>query len=69
MNNLKVFKAMEWFWLVITVAMAGLSIGMLINASFDAAKMPLFGTFCSAVLYTLRRYQRKKAENGENIRK
>jgi hypothetical protein len=49
--------------------MAGLSIGMLINASFDAAKMPLFGTFCSAILYTLRRYQRKKAEKGENIRK
>lgn len=55
---------MERFWLVITVAMAGLSIGMLLNASFDAAKMPLFGTLCSAVLYALRRYQRKKAEKG-----
>lgn len=69
MNNLKVFKAMEWFWLVITVAMAGLTIGMLINASFDAAKMPLFGTFCSAVLYSLRRYQRKKTEKSENSHK
>lgn len=69
MNNLKVFKAMEWFWLVITVAMAGLTIGMLINASFDAAKMPLFGTFCSAVLYSLRRYQRKKTEKNENAHK
>jgi uncharacterized membrane-anchored protein len=62
MNNLKVFKAMEWFWLIIMVAMAGLSIGLLLNASFESAKMPLFGTFCAAVLYALRRYQRKKEE-------
>jgi len=65
MNNLKVFKAMEWFWLIITVAMVGLSIGLFINSSFESAKMPLFGTFCSAVLYALRRYQRKKAELQE----
>jgi hypothetical protein len=65
MNNLKVFKAMEWFWLIITVAMAGLSIGLFINSSFESAKMPLFGTFCSAILYALRRYQRKMAELQE----
>ncbi|MFN5317469.1 MAG: hypothetical protein ACK5CY_01360 [Bacteroidia bacterium] len=62
MNNLKVFRAMEWFWLVITILMATFSSYLLISSSFDAARMPLFGTFCSAVLYALRRYQRKKVE-------
>ncbi len=53
---------MEWFWLAITVLMVLLSIYLLMTSSFDAARMPLFGTFCSAVLYALRRYQRKKVE-------
>lgn len=53
---------MEWFWLAITVLMVLLSIYLLMTSSFDSARMPLFGTFCSAVLYALRRYQRKKVE-------
>ncbi len=54
---------MEWFWLAITVLMATFSAYLLISSSFDAARMPLFGTFCSAILYALRRYQRKKVES------
>lgn len=63
MNNYKVFRAMEWFWLAIAGAMALLSIYLLSTSDFDSAKMPLFGTCCATAMYLLRRYQRKKVSS------
>jgi uncharacterized membrane-anchored protein len=63
MNNLKVFRVMEWFWLAFTIFMAIWSIYLFITASLDAVRAPLFGMLCGAILYALRRYQRKKVES------
>lgn len=62
MNNQKIFRAMEIFWLIVAGIMAVLSIWLMIEQKFDSARMPLFATFAASALYALRRYQRKRIE-------
>jgi hypothetical protein len=64
MNQYKVMRFMEIFWLSVAVAMALISIYLIITAEFDVAKVPLFATFSASILYGLRRYQRRKIQFG-----
>jgi membrane protein implicated in regulation of membrane protease activity len=68
MNNQKVFRVMEIFWLIVAGIMAVLSVWLMIEQKFDSARMPLFATFAASTLFALRRYQRKRMEkmNGGN---
>ncbi len=65
MNQSRIFKIMEIIWLSIAI-MASLSSAWLISkGNFDSARFPLFTAFCAAVLFGLRRYQRKRIEKVE----
>lgn len=66
MNNQKIFRAMEIFWLIVAGIMAVLSIWLMIEQKFDSARMPLFATFAASALFALRRYQRKRIEKMNN---
>jgi hypothetical protein len=66
MNNYKIFRAMEIFWLVIAGMMAVLSTWLMVEQKFESARMPLFATFAASALFALRRYQRKKMEKMRN---
>jgi len=58
MNNNKVFRFLELFWLGIAILMGALSVWMLSTSKWEEAKFPLFATLCAAIVYGLRRYQR-----------
>ncbi len=66
MNNHKIFRVMEIFWLVVAGMMAVLSIWLMVEQKFDSARMPLFATFAASALFALRRYQRRKIEKMNN---
>jgi hypothetical protein len=62
MEQHKLLKFMERFWLafaIITLLWAG---WMISQGQFDQGKFPLFTSFCGWILFGLRRYQRKNAE-------
>ncbi len=55
---------MERFWLAMAV-ISFLGGGWLASqGKWDQAKFPFFCTLCAAVLFGLRRYQRKKLERS-----
>jgi len=66
MNQFKVLRFMELFWLCIAGGMALISAWILSKGDWDQGKIPLFGTFAAVILYALRRYQRRKIQYGNN---
>lgn len=62
MNQYKLFRFMEIFWLITAVVFFLISAWFITAAKWDDAKFPIFCTFCAAILFALRRYQRKKLE-------
>lgn len=67
MNQYKLFRFMEVFWLIMAVVFFLISAWFLTATRWDEAKFPLFCTFCASILYGLRRYQRIKMEKaGKN---
>jgi multisubunit Na+/H+ antiporter MnhE subunit len=56
---------MELFWLLATIGAALISIWMIWERQWQTARIPLFVTFAAAVMYVLRRYQRRKFDQGK----
>lgn len=65
MNQRSFFRAMELFWLLATIGAALISIWMIWERQWQTARIPLFVTFAAAVMYVLRRYQRRKFDQGK----
>ena len=66
MNQYKVLRFMELFWLCIASGMGLLSAWFISQSDWDQALIPILGTFFGAVLYALRRHQRRKVQYGNN---
>jgi len=66
MNNYKLFRFLELFWLCIAILAAAAGAWMFHNHGVNEAKFPFFVAFVAAVLFGLRRYQRKKTFPGQN---
>ena len=62
MEQHKLLKFMERFWLVFAILTLVWSGWMISRGHFDQGKFPLFTSFCGWILFGLRRYQRKNAE-------
>jgi len=66
MDQKRIFKLMEIVWLSIAVLSALSAVWSISKGDVDAGKYPLFVTFCAALLFSLRRYQRKRLEKSMN---
>ncbi|MEX1189173.1 MAG: hypothetical protein WED33_07930 [Bacteroidia bacterium] len=64
MNQYKMFKFMERFWLVFAIFSLLFATWFISKGDWDQGKFPLFTAFCGGILFGLRRYQRKKAEGN-----
>lgn len=62
MEQHKLLKFMERFWLIFAVATLLWSGYMISRGHFDQGKFPLFTSFCGWILFGLRRYQRLNAQ-------
>lgn len=62
MNQSRIFRIMELVWLSVAIVAGLSSVWLLSKGQTDSARYPLFVTFCGAVLFALRRYQRKRLE-------
>jgi hypothetical protein len=69
MNQARIFRIMELVWLSIAIMAAISSTWLIIKGDIDAARFPLFVAFCAAILFALRRYQRKRIEKVEAFEK
>ena len=58
----KLFKALEIFWLVAALGSAGIAIYFLITGNREDALYFSFVFLIGAIMYLLRRYQRKNQE-------
>ena len=66
MDQRRIFKIMEIVWLSIAILSALAAVWSFSKGNVDAGKYPLFVTFCAALLFSLRRYQRKRLEKSMN---
>lgn len=66
MDQRRIFKIMEIVWLSIAILSALSSVWNFSKGNVDAGKYPLFVAFCAALLFSLRRYQRKRLEKSMN---
>ena len=66
MDQRRIFKIMEIVWLSIAILSALAAAWSFSKGNVDAGKYPLFVTFCAALLFSLRRYQRKRLEKSMN---
>ena len=57
---------MEILWLSIAILSSLAAAWSFSKGNVDAGKYPLFVTFCAALLFSLRRYQRKRLEKSMN---
>jgi uncharacterized membrane protein YozB (DUF420 family) len=64
MDQHKVFKYMERFWLVFAIFSLLFATWFITKGDFEQGKFPLFTAFCGGVLFGLRRYQRRKFEKA-----
>lgn len=62
MEQHKLLKFMERFWLVFAVFTLLWAVWFISKGDFDQGKFPLFTSFCGWILFALRRFQRKKSE-------
>ena len=67
MDQRRIFKIMEIVWLSIAILSALSAVWSFSKGDVDAGKYPLFVTFCAALLFSLRRYQRKRLEKSSNV--
>ena len=66
MDQRRIFKIMEIVRLSIAILSALAAVWSFSKGNVDAGKYPLFVTFCAALLFSLRRYQRKRLEKSMN---
>ena len=66
MDQRRVFKIMEIVWLSIAILSVLSAVWSFSKGDVDAGKYPLFVAFCAALLFSLRRYQRKRLEKSLN---
>jgi hypothetical protein len=66
MDQRRIFKIMEIVWLSIAIISALSAVWSFSKGDVDAGKYPLFVAFCAALLFSLRRYQRKRLEKSMN---
>lgn len=64
MDQRRIFKIMEIVWLSIAILSVLSSVWSFSKGDVDAGKYPLFVAFCAALLFSLRRYQRKRLEKS-----
>jgi len=64
MNQYRIFLIMERVWLVLAILAFLFGAWFASQGKWDLSKMPFFCTFCAAILFGLRRYQRKKMEKS-----
>ncbi|HWY10840.1 MAG TPA: hypothetical protein VN026_05930 [Bacteroidia bacterium] len=62
MDNRKIFKALEYLWLVTAAFAVIVTVYFLIQGDKDAAIYFFFVFLIGAAMYLTRRYQRKKQE-------
>ena len=62
MDNKKVFKALEYLWLITAAFAVIVTVYFLIQGDKDAAIYFFFVFLIGAAMYLTRRYQRKKQE-------
>ncbi len=62
MDNRKIFKALEYLWLVTAGFAVGVTVYFLIQGDKDAAIYFFFVFLIGGAMYLTRRYQRKKQE-------
>jgi len=66
MDQRRIFKIMEIVWLSIAILSVLAAVWSFSKGNVDAGKYPLFVTFCAALLFSLRHYQRKRLEKSMN---
>jgi uncharacterized membrane protein YozB (DUF420 family) len=66
MDQKRIFKIMEIVWLSIAILSVLSAVWSISKGDIEAGKYPLFVTFCAALLFALRRYQRKRLEKSMN---
>jgi hypothetical protein len=66
MDQRRIFKIMEIVWMSIAILSALSAVWSFSKGDVDAGKYPLFVAFCAALLFSLRRYQRKRLEKSMN---
>jgi uncharacterized membrane protein YozB (DUF420 family) len=66
MDQRRVFKIMEIVWLSIAILSVLSAVWSFSKGNVDAGKYPMFVAFCAALLFSLRRYQRKRLEKSIN---
>lgn len=70
MNQYKLMKFMERFWLVFSILALLMSAWYISKGDMQQATFPLITTFISGILFGLRRYQRlnmeKRAKASQN---
>ncbi len=64
MDQHKMFKFMERFWLVFAIFSLLFATWFITKGNWDQGKFPLFTAFCGGILFGLRRYQRKRIEKA-----
>lgn len=62
MEQHKLLKFMERFWLFFAIATLLWAAWIFSKGDFDQARFPMFTSFCGWILFGLRRYQRRNAE-------
>lgn len=67
MDNRKIFKALEYLWLVTAALAVIATVYFLINKNTDEALYFFFVFLIGAVMFLVRRYQRKKQEEIRNL--
>lgn len=67
MDNKKIFKALEYLWLVTAAFAVGATVYFIIQKDTDSALYFFFVFLIGAAMYLVRRYQRKKQEERQNF--
>lgn len=67
MDNKKIFKALEYLWLVTAAFAVVMTVYFLIQKDTDGALYFFFVFLIGAAMFLVRRYQRKKQEEREKF--
>lgn len=65
---MKIYRALEYFWLVITLVALGLSCYLIFTDGFERNYFYLFFPCIGAAVWMKNRFMRKKMEQGEPTR-
>ena len=64
MDQRKIFRALEYIWIFSAALSVGITVYFLVIKDNDSALYFFFMFLISGVMFLLRRYQRKKQEQG-----